>query len=306
MSLHTKYRPKEFEEVIGQDATVKSLMNLFEHSDIPHSFLFCGPSGVGKTTLARIIGTMLEAEVREFDAATTSSVADIRSVISTSSYASLFEKSKLYIIDECHALSKQAWQAFLKTIEEPPDHLYFVFCTTEDSKVPKTVKTRCHSYTLGEVPTKVLEKYIDDLAYREGVGPENEAGISLIARQAHGSVRQALVYMSMCDGMKDLGEIEAVLRTPGQETQIIDLCRSLLKQEPMSTLLTYVKALEDGGYEAENMRITIMMYMKSVFLNSKGNKREALAVLECFSRRCDGPDGMALFCLCIADLCLGD
>lgn len=303
--LHTKYRPEHFEDVIGQDSVVKSLEHLFDGNEIPHSFLFCGPSGVGKTTLARIIGRLLEAEVREFDAATTSSVADIRQVIATSHYASLFEKRKLYIIDECHALSKQAWQAFLKTIEEPPDHVYFVFCTTEDSKVPKTVKTRCHAYTLSEVPTQVIEKYLDELAYQESVGPDNDAGISLIAKEAHGSVRQALVYMSMCDGLKNIEEIEEVLRTPGTTTEVIDLCRALLKRERLETVLTYVKDLEDAGFEAENIRIVIMQYMKSVFLNSKGKKKDSLAALDCFSRRCDGPDGMAQFCLCVADLYLG-
>jgi DNA polymerase-3 subunit gamma/tau len=225
--------------------------------------------------------------------------------VSTSHYASLFQKRKLYIIDECHALSKQAWQAFLKTIEEPPDHVYFVFCTTEESKVPKTVKTRCHSYTLKSVNTKELEDYLFTVADSEKVGPVNDDAITLIARQSYGSVRQGLVFMSMCDGLEKLADVEDMLATPGTTTDVRTLCQALLKRDSLETVLMYVKDLEDAGFEAENCRIVIQMYMKAVFLNSKGKKLDSLAVMDCFSRRCDGPDGMALFCLCVADLYLG-
>lgn len=303
MMLHTKYRPQRFADVIGQDAAVKSLERLFETGDIPHAFLFCGPSGVGKTTLARIIGKELEAEVREFDAATTSSVQDIRSLVSQTHYKSLFSKAKLYIIDECHALSKSAWQAFLKTIEEPPEHVYFAFCTTEDNKVPKTVKTRCHTYTLNDVPARAIEDYLFELQEETEVGPGIEEAVSLIAKESHGSVRQALVYMSMADGVQEIDEVERILQTPGSSVEVIDLCRSLFKRERLETIIDQLKALDEQGMEAESIRIVIVNYMKSVYFGSKGKKAaDCIPIMECFSRRCDGPDGMALFCLCLDDL----
>lgn len=299
--LHIEYRPTCLNEVVGQDAAVESIRKLHDKGNMPHAYLFCGESGVGKTTLARIIGSLLGAEVREFDAATNSSVQDVRAIIAATAFKSLECDSKLYIIDECHSLSKQAWQAFLKTIEEPPEHSYFAFCTTEDKKVPKTVRTRCHTYPLRPIPTDIIEDYLEDTVQQAGVSVSKD-GVRLIAKEAYGSMRQALVYLSMCDGAKTLDEVSAILTAPGATPEIIDLCRSVMKRERLDTVVGILKELDALGMEPESIRIILMGYMKSVFLNSNGKKTDVLQIMSCFSRRCDGPDGMAQLCLNLGDL----
>src|SRR3989304_1453147 len=147
MTLHTKYRPKHFEEVIGQIEIVKSLQNLIETGKMPKSFLFTGPSGTGKTTLARIIANKLGCDIQniiEVDAATNTGVEDMRVLCEGLRYPAFgLTTVKVAIVDECQEISKSSWSSLLKIIEEPPSHLYFVFCTTEPSKVLDTIKTRC-------------------------------------------------------------------------------------------------------------------------------------------------------------------
>ena len=302
--LHIEYRPRYLSEVIGQGAVVESIRKLYDKGQMPHAFLFCGASGVGKTTLARIIGSLLEAEVQEFDAATHSSVDDVRAIIASTLYKPWTEKTKLYIIDECQSLSAKAWQAFLKTIEEPTEHSYFAFCTTEDKKVPKTVRTRCHTYNLRDIPTNMIEDYLEDTCQQAGIDVPQE-GVRLIAKESYGSMRQALVYLSMCDGAKTVEEVGETLRSPGATTEVIELCRALLKNERVDTVVGMLKDLDTQGMEPESVRIVIMGYMKTVFLNSKEKNIRALEVMSSFSRRCDGPDGMAQLCLNFGELYYG-
>jgi DNA polymerase-3 subunit gamma/tau len=218
--LARKYRPSNFAELIGQDALVRTLTNAFAQNRIAHAFMLTGVRGVGKTTTARIIARALNCagpdgkggptispcgvcdncvaiaadrhvDVMEMDAASRTGIDDIRDLIEGVRYAPAAARYKVYIIDEVHMLSKQAFNALLKTLEEPPPHVKFVFATTEIRKVPITVLSRCQRFDLRRVDPDVLIAHFDRIAAAEGVTAEPDA-MAMIARAADGSVRDGL------------------------------------------------------------------------------------------------------------------
>ncbi|NUB17251.1 DNA polymerase III subunit gamma/tau, partial [Azospirillum brasilense] len=218
--LARKYRPKSFAELIGQDALVRTLTNAIHSGRIAQAFMLTGVRGVGKTTTARIIARALNCtgpdgtggptvtpcgvcdncraiaedrhvDVMEMDAASHTGVDDIREIIDGVRYAPVSARYKLYIIDEVHMLSKSAFNALLKTLEEPPAHVKFVFATTEIRKVPVTVLSRCQRFDLRRVDAQVLKEHFTRITGLEGAGIEPDAA-ALIARAADGSVRDGL------------------------------------------------------------------------------------------------------------------
>lgn len=213
--LARKYRPQNFAELKGQDALVRTLTNAIESGRIAHAFMLTGVRGVGKTTTARIIARALNCaqgptvtpcgvceqcvsiaqdrnmDVLEVDAASRTGVDDVREIIDSVQYAPTSARYKVFIIDEVHMLSKAAFNALLKTLEEPPPHVKFVFATTEIRKVPVTVLSRCQRFDLKRIGADVLGEYFATLAAKEGVEAQAEA-ISLIARAADGSARDGL------------------------------------------------------------------------------------------------------------------
>src|SRR6187549_109989 len=215
--LARKYRPQTFAELIGQDAMVKTLGNAIERGRIAHAFLLTGVRGVGKTSTARLIAKALNCfgpdgqgqptiqpcgvcehcraiaegrhiDVVEMDAASHTGVDDVREIIDAVRYASVSARYKIYIIDEVHMLSKSAFNALLKTLEEPPEHVKFLFATTEVSKVPVTVLSRCQRFDLRRIAADRLAAHFAEVAKAEGVEVDPEA-LGMIARAAEGSVR---------------------------------------------------------------------------------------------------------------------
>lgn len=218
--LARKYRPQSFDAVIGQDALIRTVRNAIESGRIPHAYMLTGVRGTGKTTTARLIARALNytgpdgtagptagptddcavcrsiaegrcADVMEMDAASRTGVDDIREILDGVRYAPVSARYKVYIIDEVHMLSKGAFNALLKTLEEPPEHVIFIFATTEIRKVPVTVLSRCQRFDLRRVDTPTLAAYYRDICAREGAAAEDEA-LSMIARAADGSVRDGL------------------------------------------------------------------------------------------------------------------
>lgn len=310
--LHLKYRPRILGDVVGQDGTVQSLQTLFKRTrDIPQSFLFTGPAGTGKTTLARIIAEMVQAEAVELDAARFAGIDDMRGILTGAQYRGLTAKAdgrKCYIVDEAHALSKQAWQTMLKSIEEPQPHLYWVLCTTEAGKVPPTIVTRCHAYNLRGVPTKELMDYIDSIAELEGIDAQYN---DLIAQRANGSVRQALVFLSMLDGVADAAEAARLLST-SQDADESSLDFQLAK------LLVYGKAswkeaqriiqqLKENEANPEGVRITMVNTAGAALLKETNpdRARMLLSVIQNFSFPYNPSEKWAPILLATGSLLLG-
>ncbi len=254
--LARKYRPQNFSELKGQDALVRTLTNAIESGRIAHAFMLTGVRGVGKTTTARILARALNCEtgptispcgvceqcraiaedrhvdVLEMDAASRTGVDDIREIIDSVQYAPVSGRYKVFIIDEVHMLSKAAFNALLKTLEEPPEHVKFVFATTEIRKVPVTVLSRCQRFDLRRIDADILEAYFNEILVKEKV--EAEAGaVALIARAADGSARDGL---SLLD--------QAISREPGQVTE--EQVRHMLGLVDRSITLDLFEALMKG------------------------------------------------------------
>src|ERR1700678_1196893 len=276
--LARKYRPAGFEDLIGQEAVVRTVSNAFETGRIPQAWILTGVRGVGKTTTARILARALNYElpdgsvkgptihmpdlgvhcqaimesrhmdVLERDAASHTGVDDVRQINDSVRYAPASARYKVYIIDEVHMLSTAAFNAFLKTLEEPPEHVKFVFATTEIRKVPVTVLSRCQRFDLRRVEADVLMAHLSNIAAKEKVEAEPEA-LGLIARAAEGSVRDSLSLFDQAiahaaglvraeDGRQMLGLAD--------RTRVIDLFEALMRAD-IAAALTELRGQYDAG-----------------------------------------------------------
>jgi len=277
--LARKYRPSDFTGLIGQEALVRTLSNAFATGRIAHAFMLTGVRGVGKTTTARIIARALNCigpdgrrsaptihpcgvcepcvaiaesrhvDVQEMDAASRTGIDDIREIIEGVRYAPASARYKVYIIDEVHMLSKQAFNGLLKTLEEPPPHVKFVFATTEIRKVPVTVLSRCQRFDLRRVETPELVAHLRAISATENVNVEDGA-LALIARAAEGSVRDALSLLDQAIAHGDGGAIAAdgvrAMLGLADRGRVLDLFEKLLGGQ-IADALGDLSALYDRG-----------------------------------------------------------
>ena len=257
--LARKYRPSNFDDLIGQDAMVRTISNSFEAGRVPQAWILTGVRGVGKTTTARILARALNYElpdgsvkgptihmptmgvhcqaimesrhidVLEMDAASHTGIDDVRQITDGVRYAPSSARYKVYIIDEVHMLSEKAFNAFLKTLEEPPEHAKFVFATTEIRKVPVTVLSRCQRFDLKRVDADVLMTHLASIGEKEGIKSQPEA-LGLIARAAEGSVRDSLSLFDQAiahaAGLVKADDVRQMLGL-ADRTRVIDLFQSL-------------------------------------------------------------------------------
>ncbi len=277
--LARKYRPSSFADLIGQDAVVRTVSNAFETGRIPQAWILTGVRGVGKTTTARILARALNYElpdgsvkgptidmpvlgvhcqaimesrhmdVLEMDAASHTGVDDVRQINDSVRYAPASARYKVYIIDEVHMLSTAAFNAFLKTLEEPPEHAKFVFATTEIRKVPVTVLSRCQRFDLRRVEADVLMKHLANIAGKEGVAIEPEA-LGIIARAAEGSVRDSLSLLDQAIAHA-AGEVraDAVRQMLGlaDRTRVIDLFDGLMRGDIAGAFREFREQYDTGA-----------------------------------------------------------
>ena len=280
--LARKYRPSDFTGLVGQEALVRTLRNAFTTGRIAHAFMLTGVRGVGKTTTARIIARALNCvgpdgkrtsptidpcgvcepcraiaesrfvDVQEMDAASRTGIEDIREIIEGTRYAPAAARYKVYIIDEVHMLSKQAFNGLLKTLEEPPPHVKFVFATTEIRKVPVTVLSRCQRFDLRRIETAVLADHLGGIAQQEHIAIE-PAALSLIARAAEGSVRDGLSLLDQAiahhigDQVSEItGESIRAMLGLADRGRVLDLFEKLMGGEIAHALAEF-KSLYDSG-----------------------------------------------------------
>lgn len=191
--LYRKYRPKNFDEILGQDHIIGILKNAIKSKRIAHAYLFAGPKGTGKTSAARILAKEAgcsDVDLTEIDAASSRGIDEIRALREAVRFYPLQGSIKVYIIDEAHMLTKEAFNALLKTLEEPPPHAIFILATTEPDKVPDTIISRCQNFSFRKIPENILRKAILSIAESEGFEVDDESA-GLIALHADGSFRDA-------------------------------------------------------------------------------------------------------------------
>ena len=262
IALYRKYRPESFEEVIGQDHIVKAISGSLEQGKVAHAYLLCGPRGTGKTTIARIIAKELgtsQNDIYEMDAASNRGIDDVREIRENVRTLPFDSKYKIYILDEVHMFTKDAWNALLKTIEEPPEHVIFILATTELEKIPETIISRCQSFVFKKPNDAILSKVVINVAKKEGYNLE-EGGAELIALLADGAFRDALgtlqkVISFSKDKLIKIKEIEEITGAPN----------TTLVESFLDALAT--KDIEKGFLSIEravNQNIDMEVYLKMI------------------------------------------
>lgn len=290
MDIHNKYRPKTFDELIGQDHIVSSL-KAYDKS-FPHTYLLIGSKGLGKTSTARIIASEVDCteedgNLFEVDAGTVTHKADITEFAETWRYPAMGKKrNKFVIIDEAHGLSKASWNSLLHITDEPPEHLYIAFTTTEAQRIPDTIHSRCKSYVFKPVDEDTLIDYLSIIAETEEI-KLSEKELSLVAYCSEGSVRQALSNLDKVRGaVGDEKTLRDLLSFPEAPIQLIDFMQKLAKMSATwKDFTNFAKNKElftDSNVEA--FRIQIIRYFNTVVLNNTKNIPYFLSILSAFSK----------------------
>ncbi len=256
-TLYRAYRPSKFSEVRGQEQVTDVLKAAIKNKKIAHAYLFAGSRGTGKTSVARILARELgvsDTDLYEIDAASNTGVDHIRELREGVNVMPFESPYKLYIIDEAHMLSRNAWNAFLKTLEEPPAHVIFVMATTERDKVPDTIQSRCEIYTFKQPTREILADMITDVASSEGYTLERSAS-ELVALLAEGSFRDSLSILQKVltvtkDKKVDVAEVEMVTGAPRAH-----IVRTILKAITEKNATDALKAIQIAEKDNIDMRI---------------------------------------------------
>ena len=293
--LALKYRPQTFDELIGQEVVGETITNSIKADKIPNAYLFTGIRGIGKTTTARIVAKALNCkngidnlckenfcdncegivnsshiDVMEIDGASTNSVENVRELIEFSRYAPTSSKYKIFIIDEVHMLSKQAFNALLKTLEEPPEYLKFIFATTEIKKIPITVVSRCQRFDLSRIKSSELFEFIKKIKDKEN-GKASDEALRLIVKISEGSVRDALSLLDRALLSLDKGaelDLKAAQKIFGyfDKSQLIDLFKLIFEGNEKKVISIYRK-IYDQGVEPKifiNDFLELLYYFKNI------------------------------------------
>lgn len=304
MDLHNAMRPNTLDEIVGQDATVSSIRRLHEKNELPHFFLFTGQSGVGKTTIARVIGNellkVLPRNLMEVDAATQTTLEATKALMEQAKRKGLIKgQKKLVIIDECHSLSSKAWESLLKDTETPPEHLYIALCTTEVGKVPKTIKTRAHDYHLKALNLDDLTDVIMLAAKTADIEIDDQTIVKL-ARKAEGSARHALNLLSKVGDLTDTDDLRDLLEDGSTlAPEFIKPMRYLCTSPTLKfadAMGHFVPLVVDGN-APEGLRLALVNYAAKMLRNPKTYRTDKalrlLGIIDCFSEPLVGSDAEA-------------
>ena len=271
-TLAIKYRPTTWDEVCEQSSTKLILQQQLQSGEIKNAYLFCGPSGCGKTTCARIFANKInkgEGNPIELDAASNNGVDDVREIIQQAKTKSINSEYKIFIIDECHALSNSAWQAMLKIIEEPPVKSIFIFCTTDPQKIPKTILSRVQRYDFQRISTEGISIRLTDI-YDTEIGiptdKQNEICESLeyIAKIADGGMRDAITLMDKCLAYSHDLTLENVVKALGTTDYdtMFKLTDYLLQMYGEESTKLAVRLIEDMYNNGKDLKLFVKQYIQ--------------------------------------------
>jgi DNA polymerase III subunit gamma/tau len=304
-SLYRKWRPLHWDQVIGQEHVVQTLRNAVTTDRVAHAYLFAGPRGTGKTTTARILAKAVNCldkdlskrpcnqcehcqavnqgrflDLIEIDAASNTSVDDVRDLRDRINFSPNQGQYKVYIIDEVHMLSTAAFNALLKTLEEPPAHAIFILATTEVHKIPATVLSRCQRHEFRRIPVREIIENLNKLADEEKITAEPEA-ISLVARQATGSMRDAISLLDQLASAGDSITLQLAQDVLGTATSqaVLEIIEAMIKHESTLGLETIHRSL-DSGSDPRQFARQIVDYLRSLLLVASGNAAQVDATAE--------------------------
>ena len=259
-SLAVKYRPLDFSDVVGQDIVISVLSKQLELKTFKNCYLFCGASGCGKTTVARIFSNSInegEGSPIEVDGASNNGVENVKNIVSSAYERSLTSKYKIYIIDECHMLTIQAWNAFLKCIEEPPTYTIFIFCTTDPQKIPATILNRCQMFNFLKVKPDIIYDRLNYICLKEGFLNYSDT-IDYISKNSNGQLRDAISNLEKVSDFSTTFDIESTISILGRVSysKQFDLLNSMIDGDEVK-LLNILNDLSssttDWKYFADNI-----------------------------------------------------
>lgn len=250
MSLATKYRPNTFEDVCGQKSIIKILKKQISDNKIKNTYLFCGASGCGKTTLARIFANQINDGCGypiEIDAASNNGVDNVKTIVKQASERAIDAKYKVYIIDECHAITNQGWQAFLKCIEEPPQYTIFIFCTTDPQKIPATIINRVMRFNISRLDTTVIENRLKYICKSEGF-TNYEYACNYISKICKSQMRDAVALLEKCADYDTNLDMENVITAIGDYSlsTYLDLLNAIIDGKETSVIKVITDVYNSG------------------------------------------------------------
>ena len=266
-SLGVKYRPSDWESVVGQESVVKILKQQVITQTYKNAYIFSGASGSGKTTCARIFANEInqyQGHPIEIDAASNNGVDNVRQISDNATARALDAEYKIYIIDEAHALSNQAWQAFLKTIEETPKYTIFIFCTTDPQKIPDTIKNRCMRFNFTRIPSFQIKMRLEYVCQQEGFTQYQDA-CDYISRICRGEMRNALSLLETCADYSSDFSIDNVVKAIGNfsYTTYFNLTNSIIDGD-LNRALTIVNQIYNDGNDLSYFVTTYLDFMMDV------------------------------------------
>lgn len=281
MSLYNKYRPQTFDQIYGNSEVVEYLQDaLKDLKTCPHVFLLHGPTGCGKTTLARIVAEELrcsEVDVQEINTANFRGIDTIREIIKNSRYKSLEGDNRIWIIDEAHKITSDAQNALLKLLEDPPAHTYFTLCTTEPNKLLNTIRGRCIGLQVNPLSERQMFRLLRGIVKSEG----KRLGKNIydqIIRDSLGLPRNGIQILERVLGVSEEKQLKAAQQSAEEYSQSIELCRALIQRQPWKKVAKILSGLKEQ--DAESIRRHVLGYCQSVLLKGKDNR--AAQVIEEF------------------------
>ncbi|MGQ0601863.1 MAG: DNA polymerase III subunit gamma/tau, partial [Anaerolineales bacterium] len=295
-ALYRKWRPQLWDEVVGQEHVVQTLRNAIAADRMGHAYLFSGPRGCGKTTSARLVAKALNClhtdpaqrpcniceycvavnesrflDLIEIDGASNNSVENVRELRDKINFAPSQGRFKIYIIDEVHMLSMGAFNALLKTLEEPPPHAVFILATTESYKIPATVASRCQRFEFRRIPVTDIVARLEELCRQENVTVEQPA-LELVARQATGALRDAISLLDQlvsADNVVTLAQTQALLGTAVSQT--VQELSSALAANDTAVGVNLINTVIDGGIDPRQLARQMVEYLRALMLIRLGN-----------------------------------